>query len=297
MMRMQGDGVTPDRDVILALTADEEGGPDNGVDWLLKNHRDLVDAAFVINEGGGGRMRGGRYLMNAVQAAEKTYTNFRLEVTNKGGHSSLPTRDNAIYHLAHALARIEAHAFPVELSDVTRGFLTASAGIEGGQIGAALAALLVNPADPQAIARLADRPEFNALIRTTCVATMLEGGHAENALPQMARANVNCRILPGHTPAEVQNVLTQVIDDPQVRITETEPSVAAPASALDPELMKAVKAVGPLPQPIQNATAYAAGIMTASSNREAAGRFIAMLTAPAQREAWLSLGFEPAGRG
>jgi acetylornithine deacetylase/succinyl-diaminopimelate desuccinylase-like protein len=242
-IRMKRDGVKLNRDVILALTADEEGGPDNGVDWLLKNHRDLVDAAMVINEGGGGRMRDGRYLMNTVQAAEKTYTNFRVEVTDKGGHSSLPTRENAIYRLAHALARIEAYRFPVELNDITRGYFAAAANIEGGDMGAALAGLVVMPPSPAAIERLEQRPEYNALMRTTCVATMLEGGHAPNALPQAARANVNCRVLPGHSPEETRRALVAAIDDESVVVAETEPAVAAPASPLDPELMRTVEEI------------------------------------------------------
>jgi acetylornithine deacetylase/succinyl-diaminopimelate desuccinylase-like protein len=240
MMRMKRDGVQPNRDVILALTADEEGGPDNGVDWLLKNHRDLVNAAFVINEGGGGRIRADRYLLNGVQAAEKTYTNFRLEVTNKGGHSSLPTRDNAIYRLAHALTRIEAFDFPVELNEVTRSFFAAAAKIEGSGLGADLAAVLVEPPPAGAVERLAQQPEYNALMRTTCVATLLDAGHAPNALPQTAGANVNCRVLPGHKPAEVRNTLVEVIDDDQVSVTETEAAVAAPASPLDAELMQTI---------------------------------------------------------
>ncbi len=243
MLRLKRDGVQPNRDVIRALTADEEGGPDNGVDWLLKNHRDLVDAAMVINEGGGGRIRGGRYLMNGVQAAEKTYTNFRLEVTNKGGHSSLPTRDNAIYHLAHALSRIEAFDFPVELNEITRGFFAAAARIEGGTLGADLAAVLISPPSASAVERLGEYPEYNSLMRTTCVATMLEGGHAPNALPQMARANINCRVLPGHKPEEVRQQLVDAIDDEQVIVSETEPSTAAPASPIDAELMQTIMQV------------------------------------------------------
>jgi acetylornithine deacetylase/succinyl-diaminopimelate desuccinylase-like protein len=181
--------------------------------------------------------------MNTVQAAEKTYVNFRLEVTNKGGHSSLPTRDNAIYHLANALVRIEGHAFPVELTEVTRGFFAAAAKIEGGDLGGSLQGLLAQPPDARAVERLSERPEYNALMRTTCVATMLDGGHAPNALPQSARANINCRVLPGHEPEEIRRTLEGVINDPQIKITETEPAVAAPASPLDPDLMQAVEKV------------------------------------------------------
>ena len=240
LIRMKREGVKTNRDIILALTADEEGGPDNGVDWLLKNHRELVDADMVLNEGGGGRMRNGKYQLNGVQASEKTYTNFQLEVKNKGGHSSLPTKDNCIYHLAAGLGRLERFEFPVELNDVTRAYLERSAAIEGGQTGTDMLAVLRDPPDPEAVKRLSETPADNALMRTTCVATRLDGGHADNALPQTARANINCRILPGHGSEEVQRTLAQVLADDQITITETEAAVAAPASPLDPELMRAV---------------------------------------------------------
>jgi acetylornithine deacetylase/succinyl-diaminopimelate desuccinylase-like protein len=242
-IRMKRDGVKADRDIILVLTADEEGGPDNGVDWLLKNRRDLVDADLVINEGGGGRMRNGKYVLNGVQASEKTYTNFMLEVKNKGGHSSLPTKDNCIYRLADGLVRLEKFEFPVELNDVTRAYFERSAPLEGGQTGADMLAVVHDPPDPEAVKRLSETPAYNALLRTTCVATRLDGGHADNALPQTARANVNCRILPGHTTEEIQRTLKQVLADDQISITETEPSVAAPGSPLDPQLMQAVEQI------------------------------------------------------
>jgi len=241
LIRMKRDGVKTDRDIILVLTADEEGGPDNGVDWLLKHHRDLVEADLVINEGGGGRMRNGTYQLNGVQAAEKTYTNFLLEVKNKGGHSSLPTKDNAIYRLAAGLGRLAQFEFPVEITDVTRTYLERSAPIEGGQTGADMQAVLREPPDPDAVRRLSEIPSYNALLRTTCVATRLDGGHADNALPQTARANVNCRIMPGHSSEEVRQTLVRVLADEQITITETEPAVAAPASPVDPELMRATE--------------------------------------------------------
>ena len=241
MIAMKQSGARPNRDVILALTADEEGGPDNGVDWLLKHHRALVDAAVVINEGGGGRIRNGQYIHNAVQASEKTYTNFVLEVKNKGGHSSLPTKDNAIYRLAAGLTRLEGFAFPVELNDVTRPFFERSAKIETGQTAADMLALLHTPPDPEAVARLSDTPTYNATIRTTCVATRLEGGHADNALPQTARANVNCRILPGHSSDEVRQTLVQVLADDQITITEPEAAVPGPNSPIDPEFIRMVE--------------------------------------------------------
>jgi acetylornithine deacetylase/succinyl-diaminopimelate desuccinylase-like protein len=243
LIGMKHDGVETNRDIILTLTADEEGGPDNGVDWLLKQHRDLVDADLVINEGGGGHMRNGKYQLNSVQAGEKTYTNFLLEVKNKGGHSSLPTKDNAIYRLAAGLGRLAQFEFPVEINDVTRTYFERSAALEGGQTGADMQAVLRDPPDPEAVKRLSETPSYNALLRTTCVATRLDGGHADNALPQTARANVNCRIMPGHSSDEIRQTLVRVLADDQITITETEPSVAAPASPLDPELMRATEEI------------------------------------------------------
>jgi acetylornithine deacetylase/succinyl-diaminopimelate desuccinylase-like protein len=166
-----------------------------------------------------------------------------LEAKNRGGHSSLPTPDNCIYRLAAALGRLAQFAFPVELNDVTRSYFERSAPLEGGQVGADLLAILRDPPDPDAVQRLSDTPAYNALIRTTCVATRLDGGHADNALPQTARANINCRILPAYATADVRRTLIEVLADDQITVTETEPSVAAPASPLDPELMQAVEQI------------------------------------------------------
>jgi len=243
LVRMKHEGLKPNRNIILALTADEEGGPDNGVAWLLAHHRDLVDAALVINEGGGGRIRNGKYLSNGVQAGEKTYTNFLLEVRNKGGHSSLPTKDNAIYRLAAALDRLAQYEFPIELNEITRIYFARSAALEDGQIAADMTAVLQDPPDPAAAARLAQTPTFNALLRTTCVPTRLDGGHADNALPQSARANINCRIMPGHGTDEIRATLVQVLADEQISVTETEPATAAPASPLDAALLQPVERI------------------------------------------------------
>lgn len=243
LVRLQNARTQPERDVILALTADEEGGPENGVEWLLENHRELVDAALVVNEGGGGRMRGGRYLFNAVQAAEKTYMTYELTTRDKGGHSSLPTSENAIYRLARALGRLEAHRFPVELNEVTRNFFERTAGIEAEPIAGAMKGILQNPPDAGAVATLEAVPTYDAIMRTTCVATMLEAGHAENALPQRATATVNCRILPGTSPDAVQQVLETVIDDPAVEVRPTERLTAAPASPLDAGILGTVEMV------------------------------------------------------
>ena len=243
LIKMKQEHVKPNRDLILALTADEEGGPDNGVDWLLQHHRDLVDAALVLNEGGGGRIRDGKYLQNGVQASEKSFMTFRFEVRNKGGHSSLPTKDNAIYRLAAGLGRLEQYQFPIELNEVTRNYFERSAQSESGQMAADLKAILQDQPDADAVARLSQVPSYNATLRTTCVATRLEAGHADNALPQMARATVNCRILPGHTTDEVQRTLASVVVDEQIIITPTEPDTAAPAAPLHPALMQVIATI------------------------------------------------------
>jgi acetylornithine deacetylase/succinyl-diaminopimelate desuccinylase-like protein len=218
-IRLKKEGFVPDRDIILALTADEEGGKSNGVDWLLKNHRDLVDAGFVLNADAGGlSTEKGKPVNLGVEATEKLYADFRLTVTNPGGHSSLPKKDNAIYHLADALGRLEKYSFPFELNAVTRGYFEAMSKIETGEVGADMRGVLKTPADKGAVERLSESALYNSTMRTTCVATMVQAGHAHNALPQRAEANVNCRILPGHTPAEIRAELIRVIADPKVEV-------------------------------------------------------------------------------
>ena len=218
-IRMKREGYVPDGDIILALTADEEGGSSNGVSWLLKNHRDLIDAGFALNPDAGGlNTAKGKPVSLGVEATEKLYADFRLTVTNPGGHSSLPTKDNAIYHLAAALEKLQAYRFPVELNSVTRGYFQAMAKLETGQKAADLRAVLKTPPDAAAAARLSEDPLANSTLRTTCVATMVNAGHAPNALPQRAEANVNCRIFPGHTPAEIRAQLVKVFADPKVEV-------------------------------------------------------------------------------
>ncbi len=218
-IRLKKEGFVPDRDIILALTADEEGGRSNGVDWLLKNHRDLVDAGFALNADAGGlNTEKGKPVNVGVEATEKLYADYRLTVTNPGGHSSLPKKDNAIYHLADALGRLEAYQFPFELNVVTREYFQAMEKIEKGEVAADMRGVLKTPADKAAVARLSEDPLYNSTMRTTCVATMVQAGHAPNALPQRAQANVNCRILPGHTPAQVRAELIRVIADPKVEV-------------------------------------------------------------------------------
>lgn len=245
LLRLKAEGFVPSRDVILALTADEEGGTANGVQWLLANQRDLIDAEFAINEGGGGVMRKGKYLTNEVQAAEKVYQNVRLEVHNTGGHSSLPIKDNAIYRLSAGLSRIAAFDFPVQMSEITRTYFERSAPAQtDAQTRADMLAVSRTPVDPEAAARLsAQSPYFNAQMRTTCVATKLEGGHALNALPQLAAANVNCRILPGVPSAEVLATLTKVVADPAITLTLVDEATPSKPAALRGDVMTAVEAI------------------------------------------------------
>jgi acetylornithine deacetylase/succinyl-diaminopimelate desuccinylase-like protein len=218
-IRLRKENWKPDRDLILALTSDEEGGKFNGVDWLLRNHRDLVDAEFAINADAGGVTDiKGKPVNIDVEAAEKLYSDFRISTANPGGHSSLPVPDNAIYHLTDALSRLEKSPFPVELNPVTRAYFERRAVLEDPQTKADMNAVLHNPPDAAAVARLSQDARFNSTLRTTCVATRLSAGHANNALPQSAEAIVNCRILPGHSSEEVRQDLLRIFADPKVRV-------------------------------------------------------------------------------
>jgi acetylornithine deacetylase/succinyl-diaminopimelate desuccinylase-like protein len=218
-IRLWREGYKPDRDIILALTADEEGGKFNGVDWLLKNHRDLVDAEFVINQDGGGVSSvNGKPVFMSMDATEKLYGDYQLLATNPGGHSSLPRADNAIYHIVDALKRLEDYKFPFELNDVTRAYFERMAKLNSGSTAADMRGILKTPPDAEAVSRLSSNPLFNATMRTTCVATRLDAGHANNALPQRAEANVNCRIFPGHSREEVRQTLVRIFDDPKVSV-------------------------------------------------------------------------------
>jgi acetylornithine deacetylase/succinyl-diaminopimelate desuccinylase-like protein len=243
LIRMKQEGFVPDRDLIVALTADEEGGDHNGVEWLLKNKRELVDAAYALNEGGGGFLKQGKPFVHNVQAAEKVYYDFKLEVRNKGGHSSRPVKDNAIYRLSSALARLEAHDFPVMLNEVTRAYFGRLAETETGQMAADMRAVSKNPNDAAAVKRLSASPVYNAMLRTTCVATQLEGGHAPNALPQLARANVNCRVLPDHSVKDVHAALTRVAADTAVHVSTLPEARGAPPSPLTAEVLQPIEAL------------------------------------------------------
>jgi acetylornithine deacetylase/succinyl-diaminopimelate desuccinylase-like protein len=219
LIRFKKEGYTPNRDIILALTADEEGGKSNGVDWLLKNHRDLVDAEIVFNHDGGGILsEHGKPVMMGVDATEKLYADFQLSVTNPGGHSSLPRPDNAIYSLVDGLARLEHYQFPFELNEVTRAYYERMAHVETPERAADMEAMLKRPPDAEAVARLSRDPIENSTIHTTCVATRLNAGHANNALPQRAEANVNCRIEPGHSAEEVRQEMIKILADPKITV-------------------------------------------------------------------------------
>jgi len=252
-IRLKKEGYQPDRDLILALTADEEGGSSNGVDWLLKEHRDWVDAEYSINlDGGEFEKDKDKRLLAGIQASEKVYVDFQLESLNPGGHSSVPSPDNAIYHLAGVLARLQSFSFPLEINEITRSYFERNAAMESGQLAADMKAVAKQPPDPAAVERLSAVPYFNSLLHTTCVATMLSGGHAPNALPQTARANVNCRIFPGEDPDVVHKTLEKVANDPKVKVTivpqrapdgRVVPVVPVPPSPLLPELTQAVEKV------------------------------------------------------
>jgi len=245
LIRYKQEGYRPDRDIKMVLETDEEILDRNavGMQWVIKNHRDLIDAEFALNEGGGVGTRNGIALRNNIQTSEKVPCDFSLEVTNPGGHSSVPSKDNAIYHLAGGLVRLSQFDFPVKLNDTTRAWLQQAAAFEERQLGAdMLSAASANP-DPAAIARLSAKPAYNAQLRTTCVATLLQGGHADNALPQRAQATVNCRVLPGESIDDVQKTLMRVVDDPQISVKPTWIHVQSPPSPLSPEVFSAIKQV------------------------------------------------------
>jgi acetylornithine deacetylase/succinyl-diaminopimelate desuccinylase-like protein len=238
-------GFRPGRDIILALTTDEElsDSPNDGVHWLLDHHRDLIDAELAINEGGGGTLSAGKPVRNSVQLAEKIYRSYRLEVTDPGGHSASGRRDNAIYRLAAGLTRLAGFDFPAHLNPVTRSYFERIAKTENADVADAIGALLAGRNDPDSIHALTERPPFNAQIRTTCVATVVEAGHAENALPQTARATVNCRILPDEDVNAVTAVLTRIVDDPRIVITPLGTPVLSPPSPINPDVIAAVEKV------------------------------------------------------
>ena len=245
LIRLKKEGYVPNRDLIVALTEDEESGDANGVQWLIAHRRDLIDADFGINpDGGSGELKNGRPIVMEIQTSEKVYIDYLLEATNRGGHSSLPVKDNAIYHIARALARLSAYEFPFSLNETTRLFFTRSAAFEIGQVRSDMLAVGASGLDTAAARRLAESsPYYNSLMRTTCVATMISGGHAENALPQDARANVNCRMLPDDTPDHVMATLRSVIADSQVTITRISNPSVGPLSPLRSDVMEPLEKI------------------------------------------------------
>ena len=249
LIRLKQEGYVPDRDIILALTANEESGAEaNGVEWLLREHRPVVDAALAINpDAGEAALKHERALYLAVQTSEKMYMTFGLEVTDKGGHSSRPTKANPIYRLARSLDKVAAYDFPVHLTDTTRLYFAGRAPLESGQVRADMLDVSGPHPSKAALQRLSDAVETNIVLRTTCTATGIEGGHAENALPQRARATIQCRAIPGETKAEVEQRLRVAINDPQVNISQGNMGVPAPESPPAPAILAAVARVaGPM---------------------------------------------------
>jgi acetylornithine deacetylase/succinyl-diaminopimelate desuccinylase-like protein len=243
LIRMKQEGYVPDRDIIIALTADEESGAFNGVDWLVQNHKELIDAGIGINEGGGGTLRDGKPLFNTIQLAQKITTNYTLQATNRGGHSSVPRKDNAITSLADALSRIGRYEFPVQLSEVTREFFAKTALSETPAMARAMKALVANPKDKAAVQVVASDEKYSSMLRTTCVATMLSGGHATNALPQLAEANINCRLYPTDSPEYVRSALAAAIKDTSVKVLIKTQRPPSPPAKLSPEIKEPVTRV------------------------------------------------------
>lgn len=240
MVRMSSSGYQPEHTLKLALTCGEETpNTFNGASYLLQHNPELMSAAFALNEGGGGRMNSdGERIYNGIQAGEKVYQDFKLEITNPGGHSSRPVKDNAIYRLAAALGRISAHEFPIEFNDTTRSYFTRLSGMQSGQLADDMLAIASDPASEEALERIKQNPSFNSILHTTCVATMVEAGHALNALPQRASANVNCRIFPGHPQLEILHVLEEVIADEDIAVTfRSPPESTSPPPPLTAEIL------------------------------------------------------------
>ncbi|MEP6573588.1 MAG: M20/M25/M40 family metallo-hydrolase [Gemmatimonadota bacterium] len=244
-IRLKRAGFVPKRDLIVMLTAGEESSADYvGVEWLLANHRDLIDAPFAVNmDAGDPEIRDGRRVARTVQAAEKVVATYQLEVTNPGGHSSQPVRNNAIYHLAAALTRIGAYDFPARTNEITRGFFKALAGQSTGSLATDLRLVSGRIPDSKAVARLSKDAFYNAQLRTTCVATMVDAGHAVNALPQRARATINCRMLPGDSASTIQATLVRLVADSQVAVTLVNHPLPSPPSPLAPEILQPLQQV------------------------------------------------------
>jgi len=246
LIRLRKEGYRPRRTIKMALTCGEEAGAAFiGAEYLVKHERQLIDAAFALNEFAYGVLDAdGHRVVMEVEAGEKTDQDYRLEVVNPGGHSSRPIKNNAIYHLAAGLTRLSDYEFPVQMNDTTRSYFTRMSTTVGGESGAAMKALVSDPTNVKAAAALSQDPRLNAMLRTTCVATLMDAGHATNALPQRARANVNCRIFPGVAVEAVRQSLVEIVADPEISVTTIEPSdpmVRPPP--LTPEIMKPIEQV------------------------------------------------------
>ncbi|WP_157083248.1 M20/M25/M40 family metallo-hydrolase [Novosphingobium lentum] len=240
LVRLKAANAKPKRTIKLALTCGEETTfAFNGAQWLAQNKPELIAAQFALNEGGGGNTDGhGKLLNQEMQVGEKAVINFRIEATNPGGHSSIPIRDNAIYELADALVKLRNHEFPIEMNDTTRAYFAKAGAARGDDLGKAMVALAKNPQDNAAEAVVNTDRTYHSQLRTTCVATLLDGGHANNALPQRAGANVNCRMFPGRTVDETKAALAAVFADPKITITPVPPvRPVAKAPPLDPLIM------------------------------------------------------------
>ncbi|MEO7455235.1 MAG: M20/M25/M40 family metallo-hydrolase [Gemmatimonadaceae bacterium] len=241
LIRWKQEKWVPDRDIIAYFSADEESDATKGVQWVIAHERKLIDAEYALNTDGGGiELANGKPRMFAMEASEKVFADFQLEATNPGGHSSRPRPDNAIYQLAHALTKLEAYAFPAKLNEITRTQLERGAALQSPDTAADMRAIAAGGAGAEAaMTRLSRDPSFNAMFRTTCVATLLEGGHADNALPQRARATVNCRMLPNDPPADVEAAIKRVVGN-EVKVTVTYPPVPSDPSPLRAELVSLV---------------------------------------------------------
>jgi acetylornithine deacetylase/succinyl-diaminopimelate desuccinylase-like protein len=243
LVRLRQEGFTPERDILVALTADEEGGDHNGAQWLLDNRAELVDAEFGLNEGGYGRIKDGKRIANQVQASEKVCVFFELEAAGRPGHSSLPAGDNAIHRLSRALLRLAEHRFPIQVTEVVRAFFARMAATESGTVAADMAALAASPDDMGAASRLCASPYYNALLRTTCTPTRLDAGQANNVLPRTARAVLDCRMLPGDSPGETLRTLTEVVADDGVEIRPLISMRPSPPSPLTPEILQPIERI------------------------------------------------------
>ena len=242
--QLKREGYKPDRDIIVSLTSDEEriDVPENGAAWLLHNKRELIEAAYGLSEGGGGVLEDGKPVIHTVAVSEKQFMSVELETTNPGGHSSRPSRQNAIYELTDALNRIAQYEFPVNLTDAVRVYFERRGALTTGQVAEDMRTITRDAHNPAVVERISARPDLVGMIRTTCIATMLQAGHAENALPQRAKATLNCRILPGESADAAEQKMRELAG-PKVTLRVTNKSVPAPASPIDHEIMGAVEKV------------------------------------------------------